>query len=428
MSEAAVSRDAGPVRDGALEQARPYRIVILVFCWLAAATVYFSFCCVAPLSPMIIQSLGISRAAMGLLFSSPLFTFAIFAFVGGALSDKLGPRVIIGVGISLIALCGIARGAFHSSYPALLVLNLLLGVGIGLSLPNLPKLTAGWFPPAQRAWATSVYSTGIACGSSGGLFLTMPVAFPLAGRTWHQVFYVWGALALLVAVLMWLLIRNYPGYQTPARSATLFDAAVYSNKTIWLVAAAFFWACWLFFSVIGWIPTIMKTKGVSATAGGAMAALVPITGLVAMLVAPTLSNKLRRRVIFIWGSYAVGLLVVLAMIFSPISGFWLLLSLTGLIINTPFVIAVFVIPVDMIPRERLGAATGLIMTVGYIAALLGPWVSGAIWDMTGSVTGVMISLIIAYAIGIVISLFIPESYQGEKVVNVKPTSLAAAAK
>ena len=154
-----------------------------------------------------------------------------------------------------------------------------------------------------------------------------------------------------------------------------------------------------------------------------MAAVVPVAGAVAVLLAPMASHKLRRRVAFIWGPYAIGMLTVLGMMYSPIRGFWFLLPLTGLTLNTPFVIAELVIPADMVPREHLGAATGLIMTVGYFAALLGPWVSGAVWDVTGSVTGVMTSLVIAYLAGIIIALFVPEPFPRSKKTLIKPVRL-----
>ena len=153
----------------------------------------------------------------------------------------------------------------------------------------------------------------------------------------------------------------------------------------------------------------MDSKGVSASAAGGFAALVPFFGVIAMLVAPALSNKIQKRAVFVWGPYLVGIVTIFAMIYSSINGFWVLLPLMGLIINTPYVIAVFVIPVDLIPRENLGAATGLVLTVGYFAALIGPWVTGRVWDATGSVTGVMVSLMIAFAIGAVIAFFIPKN-------------------
>ena len=197
MGGKAAGLEQGSAKNATAEKASGYRIVILILCWLSAATVYYSITQISALSTLIMEDLGISKAAMGILFSSPLLTFAIFAFIGGAISDRLGPRLIISLGMSIVSISAFCRGFMGSSHIGLVLLNLLLGVGIGLALPNLPKLTAGWFPPAQRGWATSVYSTGIAIGSSMGLLLTMPVAYKIAG-TWNKVFFVWGTLAAVV--------------------------------------------------------------------------------------------------------------------------------------------------------------------------------------------------------------------------------------
>lgn len=84
--------------------------------------------------------------------------------MGGILGDRLGPRIVISCGISIVAVSAFSRG-FMSNYTGLLILNLFLGIGMGLTMPNLPKLTAGWFQPAQRGIVMSIYSTGISTGA-----------------------------------------------------------------------------------------------------------------------------------------------------------------------------------------------------------------------------------------------------------------------
>lgn len=62
-------------------------------------------------------------------------------------------------------------------------------------------------------------------------------------------------------------------------------------------------------------------------------------------------------------------------------------------------------PLDLFPREKVGASTGMIFTVGYFAALVGPFASGKIMDMTGNINSVMISFIVMYVIGVIIGFF-----------------------
>jgi CP family cyanate transporter-like MFS transporter len=294
-----------------------------------------------------------------------------------------------------------------SNYTGLLILNLFLGIGMGLTMPNLPKLAAGWFQPAQRGIVMSIYSTGISTGACLGLMLTLPVIYKIV-ESWNKVFFVWGAVTVIIALLTCLLIRNYPDFksiESLRNTGNNIDYEVYKNKHLRAVAAAFFCLCWINYSYIGWIPTIVNARGASVALGGAMAGILYISGFVANMVSPTLSAKLNRRAVFIWESFVVGVFVTIGVMFAPMDALWILFPLLGLILNTPYAISVFMMPLDLFPREKVGASTGMIFTVGYFAALVGPFASGKIMDITGNINSVMISFILVYVIGAIIGFF-----------------------
>ena len=45
-------------------------------------------------APFVQEGSGLSPSALGMIFSTFFFGYAIFAFVGGQLADKYGPRAI----------------------------------------------------------------------------------------------------------------------------------------------------------------------------------------------------------------------------------------------------------------------------------------------------------------------------------------------
>ena len=45
---------------------------------------------------------------------------------------------------------------------------------------------------------------------------------------------------------------------------------------------------------------------------------------------------------------------------------------------------ILTLPVEIMPKEQSGTASGLVMSIGYFGALIGPVVSGYILDVTAS--------------------------------------------
>ena len=156
------------------EKASPYRWVILVLNWLAVAVMYSCITQIPPLAQFIASDLGIDKASTGLLYSAPLFSFALVAFFAGAISDIYGPRIVACWGMSLAAVAALSKVLVADSFISFLICNFIMGIGIGFTMPNLPKLNGDWFASAEQGVATLVFSTGISLGSSAGLMLTIP--------------------------------------------------------------------------------------------------------------------------------------------------------------------------------------------------------------------------------------------------------------
>lgn len=385
--------------------------IILFVAWLAACTDYACIQQLSPISAFIIADLGLSSAQMGILYSIPTIMFALVAFLGGAASDKYGAINVACAGITMIALAALSRGFTSVSYWPLLVSNLILGVGSGLVLPNLPKMTGMNLPEKKRAFATSIYSTGISVGSSLGLMLTIPVINHLTG-TWQNSFYFWGLCAICIAVIMWIVRSQYGQKQNIIRSSNrLFDPEIYKNKKLWIAAVNLFFLVWLFFAVLGWVPRILSAKGVESSQAGIMSGLVPLFGLLANFFTPMISTKVKNRTLFIKGAFLISSLTIIFMIYGSANSFWVLLPIIGYALNMGFVLCMFILPGDLVKQKNLGAATGLVMTIGYAGSLIGSTVSGMLWDYSQKISMVLLGLFVVAVLGLIVSHLIPEPFQ-----------------
>ncbi len=131
--------------------------------------------------PLLDQDLGFTKDHFAiLLFFYSLF-YALGQFYNGFLSDKFGPRLIVGIGLFLSVLANIFLG-FGS---ALLVFGLLLcinGTGQSTGWSGTVKNMAPWFRRKERgivmSWWSTCYVVGaIAATSLATFVVTRPILF-----------------------------------------------------------------------------------------------------------------------------------------------------------------------------------------------------------------------------------------------------------
>ena len=69
-----------------------YRLVVAVLLFVAGIINYADRAALGVAAPFIRKDLALSPSALGLIFSTFFFGYAVFAFVGGFLADRYGPR------------------------------------------------------------------------------------------------------------------------------------------------------------------------------------------------------------------------------------------------------------------------------------------------------------------------------------------------
>ena len=87
---------------------------------------------------------------------------------------------------------------------------------------------------------------------------------------------------------------------------------------------------------------------------------------------------------------------------------WPLMALIGVALETRFV-TIMALPVEMMPRDQVGTASGLVWSVGLAGGVVGAFTGGRILDLTGSLDVVLFVLLGLSAAATVIALALPET-------------------
>lgn len=122
----------------------------------------------------LVGPLALSPTVGGLVFTLTPLANALAAPVGGAATDRIGPRVplVVGLALELAGLLAIARMTAHTPLALVGVAMALVGVGVGLfQVPNLAQMMTA-FPQAQQGAAGGLAFFGRTLGSAVGVQVT----------------------------------------------------------------------------------------------------------------------------------------------------------------------------------------------------------------------------------------------------------------
>jgi cyanate permease len=157
----------------------------------------------------------------------------------------------------------------------------------------------------------------------------------------------------------------------------------------------------------------MMMKGASPSSAGLIASIVLWSYVPAYLLMPRLSYKLGLRKPFLWIPSAILALTSWGVTQVTITASWVLMALVGIANGTRFV-TLLALPVEMIDREQVGAASGIVISIGFAGGVIGPLIGGAILDNTQSLDLSFMVLIGVSLAATFLALRLPETGLGRR--------------
>ena len=149
---------------------------------------------------------AIGAAALGTLGATYFYVYALMQVPSGVLADTLGPRVTLALGMLIAGVGSIAYG-LAGSFVTAAIARTLAGLGVSVVFVCMLKLCANWFH--EQRFATAVGAANVA-GIAGALAATAPLAWLITVVSWRSVFVTVGILSLMLALAMWLFVRETP--------------------------------------------------------------------------------------------------------------------------------------------------------------------------------------------------------------------------
>ena len=283
---------------------RQWGLVALLVC--AGCVNYLDRSTLSIANHSIAGELHLSPAQMGGLLSAFAWAYALCQVPVGAITDRLGPRIMLGAGMLAWSLAQIASGGVRS-FSAFLIARGALGVGESPMFTAGARATVNWFPVKARGIPLGLFNASSALGPAIAppILTVLMLAFG-----WRIMFTAMGALGLVVAGLWALSYRDPEKAGAPKEDIETIRAGevartgsartrvwlvLLQTPTTWAMIGGLFGIVYVTWLYVAWLPAYLETaRHESVAATGWLAALPQAFGLLGACLGGFLSDGLAK--------------------------------------------------------------------------------------------------------------------------------------
>ena len=247
------------------------------------------------------HDLGLSPENLGLLGGAFFYSFCLAQLPMGPLLDRFGSRVVMS-SLGCIGAASAIVFALSNSGTMAILARAGLGVGMAAGLMGSYKIFTTWFPPHKFATLSGIM---ISLGNMGAIGATTPLALLSETFGWRGAFLCMAIVTLLLAVTMYLVVRDHPHQQAgtlppaPPSMSDIFSGlrTVFGSSRFWRLAPLAFASYGAMITVLGlWGgPYLMHTYGLSKTTASGILLAIPVGAICGAPLWGRWSDKLGRR-------------------------------------------------------------------------------------------------------------------------------------
>lgn len=382
---------------------KQWRTKIFVITWLSYAAFYFCRKNFSVIMPMLSEDLNYTKDDFAQVIATYSFIYMLGQFLSGYLSDKIGPRIVIGVGMIIIFVANFLMG-FAGSLGAFLLLMGINGLGQSSGWSGLVKNMAPWFRHEERGVVMSWWTTCYVVGA----FLATLFATYWANNTgilpqfgWKRGFWAPSIILLIVALTYILFTRNRPvdiglpmivkeeNDEQKADFSWKIVAELLSSSALWIAALIYFLLKLTRYAFLFWLPLYMiEALQYENDTAGYISSIYELGGFIGVLFAGYASDRIfqsRRFPISFIMLFFLGLacliqptISTISMVFNAIG-----IGLIGFMTYGPDSILSGATAMDIGGKKGAATAAGFINGVGSAGQLLSPFVVAYVSDIYG---------------------------------------------
>jgi AAHS family 4-hydroxybenzoate transporter-like MFS transporter len=401
-----------------------FQIRLLVTCAAVLFLDGFDTQAMGYVAPALAKEWGLSKAALGPVFSAGLFGLMIGALVFGPVADRVGRKKVIILSTLAFGIGALLTAAVQDM-TMLLVIRFLTGLGLGGAMPNAIAMTSEFNPQRRRATMVMIMFCGFSVGAALGGMLAAGL-IPYYG--WRSVFIVGGVAPLIMVPILVFKLPESVRFlalhgNAPARVAELLGqinpTATFASGThfviqethlaglpvshlfrerrtattllLWVV---FFMSLLDLYFLSNWLPTVLNDLGASVSEAVVIGSMLQVGGVVGTFALGSLIDRFSFRalaLVYFGAVFAIGAIGQL--------------SHSAVLVTIAIFAAGFCIVGGQIAANALAAAfyptsvkatgVGWALGIGRIGSIVGPVVGGVLLGQKWSAAAVFMAAAVA---------------------------------
>ena len=342
---------------------------------------------VAVVLPSVQAEFGVARADASLPYTLLMVGFGVGGVLMGRLADRFGVMVPIFVGSLGLGAGFVGAGMSGSITMFALAHGVLLGLlGSSATFAPLVADTSLWFV-RRRGIAVAICASG---NYLAGAIWPPIVQHFVETIGWRQTYIGLGVLCVLSMPLLALALRARPptavaaaprGTSTVQPSLRPFGMSIGQAQALLCVAGV---ACCVAMAMPQvHIVAYCTDLGYGTARGAQMLSLMLACGIVSRLVSGLICDRIGGLRTLLLGSVLQGLALLLFLPFDGLVSLYVISALFGLF-QGGIVPSYAIIVREHFPPAEAGARVGTVIMCTLFGMALGGWMSGKVFDLTGS--------------------------------------------
>ena len=335
--------------------------------------------------PAVQAEFGVARSAASLPYTMTMIGFGLGGIVMGRLSDRLGIIPPVAGGAVCLGLGYTLASQATGLWQFVLAQGLFVGVAGSATFAPLIADTSLWFT-RRRGLAVAIIASG---SYLAGTIWPPVVQYFIDSQGWREAYLIIALLCVATMLPLTLALRRRSPLieataattQGPARARRPLGLSPAALQTLLIIAGL---SCCVAMSMPQvHIVAYSGDLGHGAAHGARMLSVMLGFGIVSRLTWGWVCDRIGGRRTLLLGSSLQALALLLFLPFGGLASLYTLSALFGLA-QGGIVPAYAVIIREFFPPEEAGVRVGTVLMATVFGMALGGWMSGVIFDLTGS--------------------------------------------
>jgi MFS family permease len=332
--------------------------------------------------PVVQAEFGATRGAVSLAFTLTMLGFGSGGVVTGRITDRFGIVTAMALSIALLGLAYVLAGLSTTLWQFIAV-YFLIGLGTSSTFAPLMAEASHWFE-RYRGLAVAIVASG---NYVGGTIWPPVVNWGVQSGGWRTTHIAIGIGCALAMTVLLLVLRARMGGAHVRDHANApppqLDLRLSTNALTALLCVASVSCCVAMAMPQVHIVAYCGDLGYGVARGAEMLSLMMGFGVVSRIGSGFLADRIGGIPTLLIGSLAQGFALVFYLFFDGLTSLYLISAMFGLF-QGGIVPSYAIIIREAMPAREAATRVGIVIFASVFGMSFGGWISGVIFDATGS--------------------------------------------